>query len=102
MEKLLFNSVFNFRRVTHFWLWLLETQVESFYQKILVIGSCLLAIKKDQFVLWTGLELTSERWAHLVPRSLRKCALSSYQAVHFLIETLLFNFSNHFKVCPPL
>ena len=94
MEKLLFNSVFNFRRVTHFWLWLLETQVESFYQKILVIGSCLLAIKKDQFVLWTGLDLTSE--------SLRKCALSSYQAVHFLIETLLFNFSNHFKVCPPL
>ena len=29
-EKLVFNSVLNFRRVTHFWLCLLETQVERY------------------------------------------------------------------------
>ena len=28
-EKLVFNSVRNFRRVTHFWMCLLETQVDS-------------------------------------------------------------------------
>ena len=59
MEKFLFNSVFNFRRVTHFWLWLLETQVESFYQKILVIGSCLLAIQKGPICImdWFGADI---------------------------------------------